>query len=101
MTKFNELKEKYSEKLELYVPVVGRVHGEAHPEFHEVHEIYKKINEKINEKIKATESEKPELNEEFKQLRRITENYTIPDDTCESYEAVYNMLSELDEAYNG
>lgn len=97
MRRFNELKEKHSEKLELYVPVVARVHGGAHPEFHEVHELYNKISEKL----KNTQSDNQELHEEFKELRRITDNYTVPSDTCESYEAVYNMLSELDEAYNG
>lgn len=39
------------------------------------------------------------LDNEFKQLREITDNYTVPGDVCESYEAVYNMLSELDDAY--
>ena len=51
--------------------------------------------------MEAAGSEKPMLEEEFKELRRITDNYTIPEGTCESFEAVYNMLSELDEAYNG
>ena len=32
-------------------------------------------------------------------LREITDNYTVPGDVCESYEAVYNMLAELDKAY--
>lgn len=96
MRKFNELKEKYSEKLELYVPVVARVHGADHPEFHDVHELYNKINGKMEN----TESEELELKDEFTELRRITDNYKIPENTCESYEAVYNMLSELDEAYN-
>lgn len=96
MMKFNELKKEYSKKLELYVPVVARVHGGSHPEFYDVQKLYNKINEKI----KGTESDKLLLQEEFEELRRITNNYTIPEDTCESYEAVYNMLSELDEAYN-
>ncbi|NLC66456.1 MAG: iron-sulfur cluster repair di-iron protein, ric [Clostridium sp.] len=97
MTQFNEVKEKHIEKLELYVPVVARVHGDAHPEFHKVHEVYNEIIKKI----KKAGTEKPDLNHEFKELRKITDNYTIPKDTCESYEAVYNMLSELDSAYNG
>lgn len=97
MKKFNELKEKHLGILERYVPVVARVHGGTHPEFHEVHELYNKISKKL----KNAESDNLELDEEFKDLRRITDNYTIPSDTCESYEAVYNMLSELDEAYNG
>ena len=35
----------------------------------------------------------------FVKLREITDNYTVPGDVCESYEAVYNMLAELDKAY--
>lgn len=97
MKKFNEVNENYAEKLELYVPVVDRVHGEAHPEFHDVYKLYNQINEKI----KAVESDQLELHEKFKQLRKVTNNYRVPDDTCESYEAVYQMLSELDQAYNG
>ncbi len=97
MSKFNELQKSYSEKLELYVPVVARVHGNDHPEFHDVHKVYNKINEKI----KNAANERPMLEEEFKELRRITDSYTIPEGTCESFEAVYNMLSELDEAYSG
>ena len=96
MTKFNEVKEKHFKKLELYVPVVARVHGDQHPEFHEVHELYKEIKEKIE-----AESERPELTDELVQLRKITDNYKVPEDTCESYEAVYNMLAELDVAYTG
>lgn len=96
MTKFNEVIKKYSERLELYVPVVARVHGGAHPEFYEVEKVYNRMNEKI----KDAEADKALLDEEFKELRSITDDYTTPDDTCESYEAVYNMLSELDQAYN-
>ena len=96
MTKFKQVIEKHSEKLELYVPVVARVHGNDHPEFHDVHELYKKINEKI----KNTEADKPKLDDEFKELRKVTDDYRVPEDTCESYEAVYEMLSELDQAYN-
>lgn len=96
MINFNKLQKKYSTKLELYVPVVARVHGGTHPEFYDVQKLYNKINEKI----KTVKSVKLDLSEEFKQLRKITDNYKIPDDTCESFEAVYNMLSELDQTYN-
>lgn len=92
---FNKAKKRNLEKLELYVPVVARVHGGTHPEFHDVRRLFDKINEKT---IKAG-SGKPELDDEFRQLREITDNYTVPEDVCESYEAVYNMLSELDEGY--
>ena len=95
MEKFNQVKERYIERLEQYVPIVERVHGGSHPEFHDIHRIF----DAINIKIKKAGSEKPELDEEFKELRKITDNYTVPDDVCESYEAVYQMLAELDEAY--
>ncbi|HHT43498.1 MAG TPA: iron-sulfur cluster repair di-iron protein, ric [Firmicutes bacterium] len=95
MAKFHELIEAHLKTLDIYVPVVDRVHGEHHPEFHEVRRLY----EAIKAKIIAAGSEKPELDSEFAQLRQVTGGYTVPGDVCESYEAVYNMLAELDEAY--
>ncbi|MGI6550180.1 MAG: iron-sulfur cluster repair di-iron protein, ric [Syntrophomonadales bacterium] len=92
---FNEVKENHFPTLEQYVPIVARVHGGSHPEFHEV----RKLFEAINEKIKEAGTERPDLSEEFAKLREITANYTVPGDVCESYEAVYNMLAEVDEAY--
>ncbi|NLY47006.1 MAG: iron-sulfur cluster repair di-iron protein, ric [Tissierella sp.] len=96
MTKqFNQVKENNLGRLEQYVPVVARVHGGSHPEFHDVKREFDAIVEKLNK----AGAEKAELNEEFAKLRKITDNYTVPGDVCESYEAVYNMLAELDEAY--
>lgn len=94
MKKFNDVFEKHIEKLELYVPVVERVHGGSHPEFYEVRKSFDSINKKVKER-----TEKPTLEDEFKKLRNVTNDYTVPEDTCESYEAVYKMLAELDEAY--
>lgn len=93
---FNEVKEKNLELLQQYVPVVSRVHGSSHPEFHDVHKAF----DALSDKIKGAGSERPDIDEEFNKLREITDNYTIPEDVCETYEAVYNMLSELDGAYN-
>ena len=76
-----------------YVPVVQRVHGAHHPEFHEVRAVFNTIH------AKTKETKTADLNEEFAQLRKITDNYVIPGDVCESYEAVYDMLKALDEAY--
>lgn len=92
---FNQVKESHLKTLAQYVPVVARVHGGNHPEFHQVREVY----DKLARKMKDTGAGKPDLVEEFVKLREITDNYKIPDGVCESYEAVYNMLAELDKAY--
>lgn len=93
---FNQAKEKHSKTLKLYVPIVSRVHGATHPEFHEVHKLYDAIIVKMEE----AGLNKAELDEEFLKLREVTNDYTIPADVCESYEAVYNMLAEMDKAYH-
>jgi iron-sulfur cluster repair protein YtfE (RIC family) len=92
---FSKAMARHFQTLRQYVPVVARVHGDNHPEFHEVKELF----EAINTKIKKPGPAKPALNEEFARLREITNNYAVPDDACESYEAVYTMLAELDKAY--
>jgi iron-sulfur cluster repair protein YtfE (RIC family) len=93
---FSEAMKKYAKTLKQYVPVVDRVHGVHHPEFHTVRELF----DAIITKAKESKSEKPDLGEEFARLRMLTDNYTVPDDVCESFEAVYNMLAELDSAYH-
>ena len=95
MTKFNEMLEKHMEKLELYVPVVAKVHGGTHPEFHKVRKVYDEIIDRLK-----TEGDNLDFHNEFSQLREITDNYTVPGDVCETYEAVYVMLEEIDKAYN-
>lgn len=97
MTTFNEAKEKNLGRLVQFVPIVAKVHGPNHPEFHDV----KKVFDEMNAKIKKAGSDKPELDNEFKKLREITANYKVPSDACEAYEAVYNMLEEVDAAYHG
>ena len=95
MKNFKDETKANLKRLEQFVPVVDRVHGAHHPEFHDV----KRVFEEINEKIKATSKDKPNLDNEFKELREITDNYTVPGDVCESYEAVFKMLSLVEEAY--
>lgn len=92
---FDEAMKKHLQTLELYVPIVARVHGASHPEFHEVCKLY----DTIVKKTKEAGSIKPDLSEEFAKLREITDTYRVPADVCESYEAVYEMLAELDRAY--
>lgn len=97
MTKqFNEAREKLFPTLERFVPIVAKVHGSHHPEFHKVRTLF----DTIVEKSKQAGTGSPDLGDEFVKLREITDNYKVPDDVCESYEAVYKMLAQLDEAYS-
>lgn len=93
---FNDAKKLHLKTLNLYVPIVARVHGGSHPEFYEVQKLFNAVSVKLKE----AKSKKPELDGEFAKLREITDNYTVPGDVCESYEAVYSMLAELDKAYH-
>lgn len=88
-------KKEYIHTLKQYVPVVARVHGKSHPEFHEVKALFDAIIKKMSE----SEADWPELEQEFIGMRDSTKNYTVPDDVCETYEAVYRMLETLDHAY--
>lgn len=93
MSNFEKAKKQHIERLNQYVPIVKRVHGNEHPEFYEVSDIYDVIVNKL-------ESANTDLTVEFASLRKVTNQYAVPADVCESYEAVYDMLFELDEAYS-
>ncbi len=95
MEKFEVKLKEHAKKLKLFVPVVDKVHGKQHPEFHDVRRVY----DSLVEKIEASQAGELDLKAEFESLRKITDNYRVPEGTCESYEAVYEMLSELDRAY--
>lgn len=88
--------EGHFKTLESYVPIVARVHGASHPEFYEVQELFNIINKKVKE----LGFEKVDIKEELAKLREVTNYYKVPNDVCESYEAVYKMLAEVDEVYS-
>lgn len=92
---FGEVWKSHFKTLAQYVPIVARVHGGSHPEFHKVHKLF----EAISSKIKETDSKSLDLSKEFEGLREVTDNYTVPEDVCGSYQEVYRMLSEADQAY--
>lgn len=94
-SKYQEAVKTHLKTLKQYVPVVDRVHGQNHPEFHDVRRLFESLAARTAEAGRRL----PQLNGEFEQLRLITSNYTVPGDVCESYEAVYKMLSALDLAY--
>jgi regulator of cell morphogenesis and NO signaling len=93
--RFQEVQGNLFPMLEKYVPVVDRVHGHHHPEFHEVRALF----ESMSQKVKAAGENHPDLQGELFRMREVTRNYTVPGDVCESYEAVFQMLEKIDEAY--
>lgn len=92
---FNEVITNHFEKLDLYTTAITRAHGKNHPEAFEVRELF----EKLSKKVKDAGANKPDLDVEFAQLRKITDNYAIPGDVCETYAGTFEMLSEVDKAY--
>lgn len=95
VNKFHEIVKENFDQLDLYTTAITRVHGKSHPEAFDVRELFEAINKKINE----TNSSKPNLDKELSQLRQVTDNYNAPKDVCGTYISVYNMLSEVDKAY--
>ncbi len=84
-------KEEILQQLQLYVPIVARVHGPSHPEFYDVQNEFIEMTKKLEQQPDG------DLDIHFNKLREVTDNYTVPSDVCESYEAVYHMLQQLDE----
>ena len=95
MSIYQEITDQYLEKLDVFSLAITRAHGKTHPETFKVRELFEKIKEKTNN---ATSS-KPDLDAEFMELRQVTDHYKVPSDVCETYEAVYHMLLEIDDAY--
>lgn len=95
MTTFNAYMKENEETLELYTTAITRAHGKSHPEAFDVRELYTEINDKTKE----AGADKPELDAVFAELRSVTSGYAIPDDVCETYAAVYTLLSEADQVY--
>lgn len=93
--RYKDIAGRYLPMLEQYVPVVDRVHGASHPEFHEVRSLF----EEILWKSQAAGEGLPAIGAELEALKKLTGGYRVPEDVCESYEAVYAMLAALDQAY--
>ena len=96
MITYSEAVKKYFTKLKIFTLAITRAHGKNHPEVFEVRALFKQINKKS----KVAKLKNPDLDDEFTQLRKVTNNYTIPSDACVTYTNVYTMLSEIDKAYH-
>src|SRR5690625_3378946 len=92
---FYETMDKYYNKLNMYSKALTKVHGGTHPEVFEVRHLF----ERIDTELKESNQEDLNIDIEFESLREVTNNYTVPEDACEAFQGVDQMLSEADEAY--
>lgn len=89
---FNQVQQEARETLDLFVPIVARVHGPTHAEFYEVEKLYQTLIDKLEKHA--------DLEKEFVALRQVTNDYRVPEDVCESYATVYQLLEELDQTFH-
>lgn len=74
-----------------YAPIIERVHGENHPEITRVRE--------ITEQLSAAQPGS-DVRALFAELRAVTNDYEIPGDVCETFEATYKALEEAEGQLN-
>lgn len=84
-----EFLKNHHDQLDTFTKAVAKVHGNHHPEVIEVRKIYQQIDQKLNDGIN-------DLDAEFDSLRKVTSNYEIPDDACEAFSTVYQVLHQAD-----
>ncbi|QLK86401.1 iron-sulfur cluster repair di-iron protein, ric [Staphylococcus sp. 17KM0847] len=81
--------ESNHDTLELYTQAITKAHGKNHPEVFEVRKIYKSIQDKA-------QHNNWDLSNAFLELRRLTNQYMIPNDACETMTQTYQMLKHFD-----
>ena len=92
MSKISSYLNENREKLALYTTAITRAHVANHPEVFEVKKIYDTIWDQLQ-----TEGPEADLTSEFDRLQATTNNYEIPSDVCQTFEATYKMLAEADQ----
>lgn len=91
----NIIKEEFSIVTQ-YAPILARVHGKNHPELTQVRDLVAEMNDKI----KQHDSGQADLSSEFNELRRLTNDYEVPNDGCGTYVETYRGLEAADRAYH-
>lgn len=79
---------RHIEKAAQLAPIVERVHGRHHPELTRVRQLTQELQRLENRATSLTL---------FQELRTVTDNYAIPKDVCEAFEATYNALKRADQ----
>lgn len=68
-------------------PLIERVHGAGHPELTRVRELTEQITASTDAQTTAGL---------FRELREVTDNYTVPSDGCEAYQGTFEALAAAD-----
>lgn len=76
-------------KLDFYTSQILKVHGQHHPELQQVRELFVALAEKLTQEPTADPTA------ELDRLAEVTDNYTVPADGCEAYQATYQLLSDF------
>lgn len=76
-------------KLNFYTSQILKVHGAHHPELGTVRELFVDMATKVDTDLAA------DLTPELAQLATVTNNYTVPADGCEAYQATYALLADF------
>jgi iron-sulfur cluster repair protein YtfE (RIC family) len=70
-----------------FAPIIERVHGSNHPELTRVREITLDLQQTTDAARKTGL---------FTELRSVTQDYAVPGDVCEAFEATYRSLQQAD-----
>lgn len=70
-------------------PLIERVHGANHPELTRVRELTEQITA-------ASDGDTAQTAELFRELRAVTDDYTVPSDGCEAFAGTYEALRSAD-----
>lgn len=71
-------------------PLIERVHGAHHPELTRVRELTQQLGSATNDYVKE---------DLFRELRIITNSYTLPAGACEAFTAAYQALESAEKQH--
>lgn len=75
-------------------PLIERVHGANHPELTRVRELTEQITAASD-----SDGHTAQTAELFRELRAVTDDYTVPSDGCEAFAGTYAALRSADPAH--
>lgn len=93
---FKEVVDENFSTLDFYTKAIVRAHGRSHPEAYEVRRVF----EAMKDKVEQFGAEGAHLATDFIKLRKVTNNYTLPEDVCQTFASVYEMLEKADQVYH-